>query len=778
MARKTKAQEIRDWIDKRVKELDTDIKADRHNREAAIEDLKFFNGEQWNTGAIRDRKADGRPYLTINLFPQYVNQVIGDIRHNRPRAKITPNDSEADANIARIREGIISDSEYQSNSDYIYVESGTMMTTCGYGAWRIKTKYSEENPFVQEMYDELIENPFTVIMDSRAKDPMYADANRAFIICKIPREQFEEDYPDAEVPSDNTLQKASGITYENWYDKDTVTVAEYFVRKKEKKMMVQMEDGTVMEEKDSDELIKKWEEKNQELINRISNPASVAAPSPGAMTPTGAPPNPATTPTLPQGQPVSPSLPAGAPVQSAVSPPAAPGAQPNALPVPPLKMPQPMTPRPKVVKRRETEITKVKHYTITACDILSKNELEGEDVPGSMIPIVLITGRRVNIEGKRYISGLVRNAKDSQKNVNYWYSAAAERVALEPKSPWIGTARQFEGYEQDYLQANTRNFPMLKYNPDSHDGTVLPPPQRMGPGQIPAALFQQLNTSLSLFEAAIGMHKSDVGADEGQGRTGAAVYARQKPGDIATFSFMDNLARGIAHGAKIKNSMIPDLYDSQRDVRLRNPDETETWVPINTTVKQAYNAIRSNPERYRGMNTTRLVAAMQKEGPDTKFNDISAGKYAVKVTVGPSYATQRAESAEAMLRIVQANPKMMNLAGDLIFKNLDMRDSDVLSERLKRTLPPGLNTTRPGEVPPPPLPPAPALVLAQKKVELENQRVQLQAAKVQVEKLKMMKEIQSEKGEVKKMLLEMLTELFAPQHPGDALPAISQQEGM
>jgi len=30
-------------------------------------------------------------------------------------------------------------------------------------------------------------------------------------------------------------------------------------------------------------------------------------------------------------------------------------------------------------------------------------------------------------------------------------------------------------------------------------------------------------------------------------------------------------------------SMIPEVYDSERDVRLRNIDETESTVPINTT---------------------------------------------------------------------------------------------------------------------------------------------------------------------------------------------------
>ena len=156
-----------EWLERRVKELGKDLKCDEHNRIAAIEDLKFALGgdNQWKASVVADRKADNRPYLSVNLFPQYISQITGDIRHNRPRAKITPGDSQGDIQIARIREGIISDSEYQSNSDYIYVEAATAMVTCGYGAWRILTRHTENNPFIQEFYDELIDNPFTVKSD-------------------------------------------------------------------------------------------------------------------------------------------------------------------------------------------------------------------------------------------------------------------------------------------------------------------------------------------------------------------------------------------------------------------------------------------------------------------------------------------------------------------------------------------------------------------------------------------------------------------------------------
>ncbi len=41
------------------------------------------------------------------------------------------------------------------------------------------------------------------------------------------------------------------------------------------------------------------------------------------------------------------------------------------------------------------------------------------------------------VDGKLYVSGLVRNAKDAQRMYNYWTSQEAEMLALAPKAPFM-----------------------------------------------------------------------------------------------------------------------------------------------------------------------------------------------------------------------------------------------------------------------------------------------------------------------------------------------------
>ena len=70
------------------------------------------------------------------------------------------------------------------------------------------------------------------------------------------------------------------------------------------------------------------------------------------------------------------------------------------------------------------------------------------------------------------------------------------------------------------------------------------------------------------------------------------------------------------------------------------------------------------------------------------LNDVTVGKYDVRVTVGPSYATRRIEAADSMMQFIQAFPAAAPIAGDLIAKSMDWPGAEEIAERLKKALPP------------------------------------------------------------------------------------------
>jgi len=259
MAQPTKAEQK--IIDAAIKRLKKCVDSDSHNRQAATDDLKFANGEQWDAGEKKRRADRGRPALTTNLLPKYIDQVVGDMLHNQPQIKVRPVDSRADVNIAKIRQGIINNIEYQSNAKSIYGYAAKQQVTCGYGAWRVLTRYTEENPFLQEAYLEAVRNPFLVYLDPAAKDQFYADAKYGFILEKMSKDEFKDRYPRAQWP-DSELKTGTGLSFEHWYDGETVTVAEYFTVEDETVEMLQLEDGRVVDAEGFKEIEKEWQGKN------------------------------------------------------------------------------------------------------------------------------------------------------------------------------------------------------------------------------------------------------------------------------------------------------------------------------------------------------------------------------------------------------------------------------------------------------------------------------------------------------------------------------------
>lgn len=756
---KSQRTPLEEFLDKAKKQLKRCIDADNHNRLEALEDLKFLNGDQWENAEKQRRKLRNRPVLQVNLLPKYVDQIVGEERHNRPKIKMRPVDSKADVHIAAIREGIINSITYNSNAEAIYDQACEMQVSCGYGAWRILTRYCEDNPFVQEIYLEAIRNPFMVYMDPDVKDAVFADAKYGFVIEKLTRDEFETRWPDAELPGD-PLKTGIGLSQEHWYDENLVTVAEYFIRSTRKEIVCQMADGQVCTEDIAQEKIQEWE-----AVTQASQPPIPPMPPPippqgmappGPPSPMGASPsNPMAPPGMPPTPPMNPTVqpPQGMPPMGAAGP----------MALPPVAGP-PSRPKPEIIKKRETERAIIKHYIITAIEILSENGLEGEIFPGEFVPIVCVVGKERNIEGKRFVRGLVRDARDTQKMINYWNTAAAETIALAPKAPWVGTAKQFEGYENDYASANVENFPFLKYN---QDGSA-PPPSRTHPGDPPVAIFAQIQRGEENLKSVIGMFNADVG-DKGAVQSGVGITKLQTPGDVGTFVFLDNLARSIQHCGRIINSMIPTIYDTERDARLKHFDDTETYVPINTSAQAALGQIQQNPEKYKGMDIQRLQKSIAIYGSHAKFNDITVGKYDVVVSVGPSYATARAEAADALIKLASTNPKISAMAMDLIVENLDFKDADKLAARFRRALPPAIAPMREGEPPRPPQPPPPQVIIAQGKMQVAMAQIEVQKARLEVEKIKAIKEAADAKGEVKRMIIQVLKELNAPEHPADAL---------
>jgi hypothetical protein len=324
----------------------------------------------------------------------------------------------------------------------------------------------------------------------------------------------------------------------------------------------------------------------------------------------------------------------------------------------------------KPIKSRRVDRKKVMWMKTNGFEALEEREWAGK-----WIPVVRVIGNEFEVEGQIYISGLVRNAKDAQRMYNYWTSQEAEMLALAPKAPFIGYGGQFEGYEMQWKTANTTNWPYLEVNPDVTDGmgAVLPLPQRAPPPLPQTGLIQAKMGASDDIKSTTGQYDSSLGATSNE-RSGRAILAREKQGDTGTYHYVDNLARAIRHITRQLVDMIPKIYDTERIARIVGLDGEVDMVKINPEQAEPVNEIRD-------MNTGIVIEKIYNPG---------VGTYDVVVTTGPSYMTKRQEAMDAMSQILQGNPQLWSVAGDLFVKNMDWPGSEELAARLAKTIDPKL----------------------------------------------------------------------------------------
>lgn len=571
------------------------VEAETDNRKKALEDLKFKNGEQWDDRDLQKRKQEGRPAITINSIPALTRQVSNDIRQNRPAINVSPMGGKTDKEAAEMFSGLINAIERDCQADIAYDTGITSAVDIGFGYWRILTEYAKEDGFEQVLVIRRIRNPFTVFLDDSRQEPDGADSKFGFITDMIDRAEFKEKWPKAnQYP---WPEKGVGDEYKEWFTKDKIRIAEYFLIECEYKRLVQLDTGhTGFYDDLADEIKEKIQAGTIEIINE-----------------------------------------------------------------------------------REAEATRVVWHKITGVEIL-----ETRPWLGKWIPIVEVIGEEIDIQGKVTRSGVIRNAKEPAKVKNYAITAKVEILGMQPKAPYVGTLEQFEGYESDWDQANSRAFPRLLYNAvETAGGQPIPPPMRQQMGGIPEGFVQAEQGAQQDMLAATGIRFDQAAQERGFDESGKSLIEKRRNTDIGSFHFTDNASRSLRHTGKILIDLIPKYYDTKRIVTILREDDTEERITLDPNAQKP--VTRNN----------------QAQNPvERKAFNPGMGEYGVTVTIGPSYATKRIEASEQMLKFMQISPEKGQLIAHLFAKYSDWPGADEAYKILIKALPPELLTPDMRDLPP------------------------------------------------------------------------------
>lgn len=313
----------------------------------------------------------------------------------------------------------------------------------------------------------------------------------------------------------------------------------------------------------------------------------------------------------------------------------------------------------RVIGDRESWKRQVKWQKQTAYDVLEK-----ADIPGRWIPVIPTYWSYKVIESKRVKQGLVQNAMDPQRMLNFWNTAVTEYLALAPKAKWLMAEGQDEGHELEFARSNINATPVLRYKQTDVDGKEAPPPQRVAPEPPPVGLIeatfmanQNLSRVMGVFDPAVrggAQHKSDL-----------TLNAEENQSDMTNFNGYDNLTRSMKHSYRIMLGWFPQIYQTPgRIQRIIGEDGKDSMITLNETGQDS-------------------------GGVETVLNNMTVGQYDVVMEVGPGYDTKRQEGAAMSIELLKTplGEMVAQSGADLIVRQMDAPGMDALADRLAASNP-------------------------------------------------------------------------------------------
>ncbi len=621
--------------------------AEERQRELELEDIRFYNGEQWDKDLLDTRKGQtigsgtgsqvvpARPSLTINKTREPVRQILNQERQSEMGVELVPADDwggmtgEVDHTEIELREGLVRRIQRDSEAADARTWAFARAVQGGRGYWLVNTRYVPGKSNDQEIYILRVYNQAAVMLDPAHEQPDGSDARWGFIGTDVPWDQYKAEYPERNGAKNrmcsmsDTEWRALGDEEPDWFstDKDDtryVRVVDYYYEELTARTLVTLSNGQV-----------EWKDE------------------------------------LPDGVPVD-----------------------------------------QIVDSRKVVERQIKWCKIDGCD---DDVLEETDWPGHYIPIIKCVGEELQPTGKdRYCEGVVRPMKPACRGFNYITSKFVERVGLTPIPPWMMAAGQDEGFEDEYDSANTRALSRLHYNQKDLFGQPAPPPFKPNQSAEVQDLAMGVSMFNDAIVSTSRVPETALGHVDPSVKSGKLANALIQQAEMGSSNYLDNLKRSIRHEARIVNDLLFPIYGSRpgRLARMMDPSGKMKSIIIGVpfTVPPApqqpgpqgaappSGQAQSRPVPVQGWQPGQPIpqgAQFIGLTKDAEFN------VAVKVT--RSNDTRRQQFVETVGGIVGADPSQMQVIGDLLWKNMDAPDHEEIAKRYRAILAPPVQAAISGQ---------------------------------------------------------------------------------
>lgn len=228
MARQTKEQRLNEIHAEAMAEFDNIQSALRDERLQCLQDRRFYSisGSQWE-GPLGEQ-FENKPKFEVNKIHLAVLRIFNEYRNNRISVDFVSKDGAKNEKLSDVCDGLYRADEQDSGAEEAYDNAFEEAVGGGFGAWRLRAEYEDDEDPEDERQRIRIEPIFdadsSVFFDLNAKRQDKADAKRCYVLTAMTREAYAVEYGD-----DPASWPKEVYQHEfDWLTPDVVYVAEYY----------------------------------------------------------------------------------------------------------------------------------------------------------------------------------------------------------------------------------------------------------------------------------------------------------------------------------------------------------------------------------------------------------------------------------------------------------------------------------------------------------------------------------------------------------------------
>jgi Phage P22-like portal protein len=210
------------------------------------DDVNFVVRDQWTAVERSEFSRLFKPAMTFNKLYDPIKKVVGEERKNKPDLLVRSLTGKATQEQINLRSDLVRTISYKSQNDLVYQTAFKSALMMGFGAFQIMLDYESPKSFNQVIRYDLISDPTRTAFDPTALMPHKGDGNFCGRFYVFTRDEFFATYPYVTNPV-SYIDPYMLLDFQ-WTTRDTITVADYFVKEWFPLIIYQLSNGQVVDE--------------------------------------------------------------------------------------------------------------------------------------------------------------------------------------------------------------------------------------------------------------------------------------------------------------------------------------------------------------------------------------------------------------------------------------------------------------------------------------------------------------------------------------------------